>query len=73
MAGFVGIALRGFGKALRKGFNKASNMSDKTAGTVGMTGMAGAVVGAGALSKIKNKKESTKLNTNGSEPKKSKP
>ena len=73
MAGFVGIALRGFGKALRKGFDRASNMSDKTAGTIGMTGTAGAVVGAGVLSKIKNKKESTKPNSNGPEPKKSKP
>ena len=57
----------------KKGFDKASNMSDKTAGTIGMTGTAGAVVGAGVLSKIKNKKESTKPNSNGPEPKKSKP
>jgi hypothetical protein len=73
MAGFVGIALRGFGKALKKGLGKVGDMSDKTAGTIGMTGTAGAVVGAGVLSKIKNKKESTKPNLNGPKSKKSKP
>ena len=44
MAG-LGIALRGIGKAVKRGISKISNMSDKTAGTVTMTGVGAAVVG----------------------------
>jgi len=79
MAGFVGIALRGFGKALMKGVGKVGDMSDKTAGTIGMTGTAGAVVGGGELLKNKKKKELkgeklyTKPNPGGFGSKKSKP
>ena len=52
----VGIALRGFGKALKKGIGKVGKMSDKTAGTVGMVGTVGAVVGGAEAIKRKNKK-----------------
>ena len=55
MAG-LGIALRGIGKAVKKGISKISNMSDKTAGTVTMTGVGAAVVGGGELLKSKKKK-----------------
>ena len=52
----VGIALRGFGKALKKGIGKVGKMSDKTAGTVGMGGTVIAVVGGAEAIKRKNKK-----------------
>ena len=55
MAG-LGIALRGIGKAVKKGISKISNMSDKTTGTITMTGVGAAVVGAGELSKRKKRK-----------------
>tara|TARA_Y100000114_G_scaffold45356_1_gene41042 strand:- start:36 stop:371 length:336 start_codon:yes stop_codon:yes gene_type:complete len=57
MAG-LGIALRGIGKAVKKGISKISNMSDKTAGTVTMTGVGASVVGGGELLKHKKKKNS---------------
>ena len=55
MAG-LGIALRGIGKAVKKGISKAANMSNKTAGTITMTGVGAAVVGGGELLKRKKKK-----------------
>jgi hypothetical protein len=55
MAG-LGIALRGLGKAVKKGISKISNMSDKTAGTITMTSVGAAVVGGGELLKRKKKK-----------------
>ena len=55
MAG-LGIALRGLGKAVKKGISKIGNMSDKTAGTITMTGVGAAVVGGGELLKRKKKK-----------------
>ena len=59
MAG-LGIALRGLGKAVKKGISKskfmARNMSDKSAGTLTMTGVGAAVVGGGELLKRKKKK-----------------
>ena len=56
MAG-LGIALRGLGKAVKKGISKIGNMSDKTFGTVTMTGVAGATVGGGEVLRRKKKKE----------------
>ena len=56
MAG-LGIALRGLGKALGKAKKKADNMSNKTAGTIGMVGTAGAIVGGGEALKRKKKKK----------------
>ena len=53
----LGIALRGLGKALGKAKKKAVNMSDKTAGTIGMVGTAGFVVGGGEALKRKKKKK----------------
>ena len=58
MAG-LGISLRGIGKAVKKGISKISNMSDKTAGTVTMTGVGPSVVGGGELLKRKKKKNSS--------------
>ena len=55
MAG-LGIALRGLGKAVKKGISKISNMSDKTAGTITMTGVGAAVVGGGELLKRRKRK-----------------
>ena len=55
MAG-LGIALRGIGKAVKRGISKIGNMSDKTAGTVTMTGVGAAVVGGGELLKRKKRK-----------------
>ena len=55
MAG-LGIALRGIGKAVKKGISKISNMSNKTAGTITMTGVGAAVVGGGELLKRKKRK-----------------
>ena len=57
MAG-LGISLRGIGKAVKKGISKISNMSDKTAGTVTMTGVGASVVGGGELLIRKKKKNS---------------
>ena len=42
--GIFGIAKKGLG-LLGKAKKKADNMSNKTAGTIGMVGTAGAVVG----------------------------
>ena len=56
MAG-LGIALRGLGKAVKKGISKISNMSDKNAGTITMTGVGAAVVGGGELLKSKKAKD----------------
>ena len=56
MAG-LGIALRGLGKALDKAKKKVDNMSNKTAGTIGMVGTAGAIVGGGEALKRKKKKK----------------
>jgi hypothetical protein len=58
MAG-LGIALRGLGKAVKKGISKIGNMSDKTAGTITMTSVAGAVVGGGEA--LKRKKKNPRL------------
>lgn len=55
MAG-LGIALRGFGKALKKLKNKADNMSDKTAGNLAIGMLTGTVGTAGILAKRKKKK-----------------
>ena len=55
MAG-LGIALRGLGKAVKKGISKINNMSDKTAGTITMTGVGAAVVGGGELLKRRKRK-----------------
>ena len=54
MAG-LGIALRGIGKAVKRGISKIGNMSDKTAGTVTMAGVGAAVVGGGELLKRKKR------------------
>ena len=50
-----GIAKKGLG-LLGKMKKKADNLSDKTAGTIGMVGTAGAVVGGGEALKRKKKK-----------------
>ena len=55
MAG-LGIALRGIRQSCKKGISKINNMSDKTAGTITMTGVGAAVVGGGELLKRKKKK-----------------
>lgn len=56
MAGIVGAALRGFGKALGKIGKKASKVSDKTVGNITMGAIGAGVVGAGELAKRKKKK-----------------
>lgn len=55
--GIFGIAKKGLG-LLGKAKKKADNMSNKTAGTIGMVGTAGAVVGGGEALKRKKKKKS---------------
>ena len=53
--GIFGIAKKGFG-LLGKAKKKADKASDKTAGTIGMIGTAGAVIGGGEALKRKKKK-----------------
>ncbi len=43
-------------QSVKKGISKIGNMSDKTAGTITMTGVGAAVVGGGELLKRKEKK-----------------
>ena len=62
MAGVVGAALRGFGKALGKIGKKTSKISDKTVGNITMGAIGAGVVGAGELAKQKNKKPVTGKN-----------
>ena len=56
MAGVVGAALRGFGKALGKIGKKASKVSDKTVGNITMGAIGAGVVGGGEALKRKKKK-----------------
>ena len=56
MAGVVGAALRGFGKALGKIGKKASKISDKTVGNIAMGAIGAGVVGGGEALKRKKKK-----------------
>ena len=56
MAGVVGAALRGFGKALGKIGRKASKVSDKTVGNITMGAIGAGVVGGGEALKRKKKK-----------------
>lgn len=59
MAG-LGIALRGIGKAVKKGISKAANMSNKTAANLAVYGTSGMIVGASVLGERRRRKRKSK-------------